>query len=82
MISGFRELLGKWVKKVKDVHTREELMGLYWNDVFSTVDVSAYGIWFPNRIPTPESGAKGVTATTTPEIVESDDGIRRAFARH
>lgn len=44
MIAEFRESLGRWVELVKDVHTGEELQQLYWDEVFSKVDVNQYGI--------------------------------------
>ncbi len=44
MVAEFRELLGEWLKKVQDIQTREELRDLYWDEVFSKVDVSSYGI--------------------------------------
>lgn len=43
-MEAFRETLGEWVEKVDGIETREELTDLYWNEVFSKVDVSAYSL--------------------------------------
>ncbi|MCK7544058.1 C4-dicarboxylate TRAP transporter substrate-binding protein [Marinobacter bryozoorum] len=44
MVAEFRESLARWVELVKDVKTREELQQLYWDEVFSKVDASQYGM--------------------------------------
>ncbi|MFL1403737.1 C4-dicarboxylate TRAP transporter substrate-binding protein [Marinobacter sp. M1N3S26] len=44
MISEFRESMTRWVELVKDVETGEELQQLYWDEVFSKVDVNEYGL--------------------------------------
>ncbi|SFR42520.1 TRAP-type C4-dicarboxylate transport system, substrate-binding protein [Marinobacter daqiaonensis] len=40
----FQQLLDEWVGKVEGIETREQLRDLYWQEVFSKVDVSSYGI--------------------------------------
>jgi len=44
MIAEFRLLLDKWIKLVAEVKTAEELADLYWNEAYSKVDVSSYGM--------------------------------------
>ncbi|MCQ4320079.1 C4-dicarboxylate TRAP transporter substrate-binding protein [Stutzerimonas stutzeri] len=44
MINEFREILTRWVTLVKDVKTQEELQQLYWDQVYSKVDVTQYGL--------------------------------------
>lgn len=44
MMDEFQQLLEEWVDKVEGIETREELRDLYWQEVFSKVDVSSYGI--------------------------------------
>ena len=44
MIAEFRESLNRWIEMVKDVKTGEELQQLYWDEVFSKVDVNEYGL--------------------------------------
>ncbi|KYZ85835.1 hypothetical protein A3Q32_06450 [Alcanivorax sp. KX64203] len=44
MLDTFRGLLKKWVGLVQDVDSLDELETLYWNEVFSKVDVSSYGM--------------------------------------
>ncbi|MBM1143012.1 C4-dicarboxylate TRAP transporter substrate-binding protein [Alcanivorax sp. ZXX171] len=44
MISDFRERMSHWVELVKNVETQEELQQLYWDEVFSKVDVNQYGL--------------------------------------
>lgn len=44
MIGEFRERMSHWVELVKDVETQEELQQLYWDEVFSKVDVKQYGM--------------------------------------
>ncbi|WP_417547769.1 C4-dicarboxylate TRAP transporter substrate-binding protein [Marinobacter segnicrescens] len=42
-IDRFRELLGEWRERIDGVESSEELADLYWEHVFSKVDVSQYG---------------------------------------
>ncbi|WP_372958299.1 C4-dicarboxylate TRAP transporter substrate-binding protein [Marinobacter sp.] len=42
-IERFRELLAKWRERIDGVESSEELADLYWEHVFSKVDVSQYG---------------------------------------
>ncbi len=35
--------LAKWTKLTQDVSSAEELAEIYWNEIFSTVDVASYG---------------------------------------
>lgn len=44
MMDEFQQLLDEWVDKVEGIETREELRDLYWQEVFSKVDVSSYGM--------------------------------------
>ena len=44
MIAEFRKSLNRWVDLVQDVETGEELQQLYWDEVFSKVDVNQYGM--------------------------------------
>ncbi|SFR68038.1 TRAP-type C4-dicarboxylate transport system, substrate-binding protein [Marinobacter daqiaonensis] len=44
MIAGFRDRLSHWLELVQDVETGEELQQLYWDEVFSKVDVNQYGM--------------------------------------
>ncbi|WP_421722234.1 C4-dicarboxylate TRAP transporter substrate-binding protein [Alloalcanivorax xenomutans] len=44
MIADFRELLEKWAGLVQDVDSEQQLIDLYWNEVFSKVDVSKHGL--------------------------------------
>lgn len=44
LIADFREILKKWVQLIKGVNSSEELAELYWNEVFSKVDVSKYAM--------------------------------------
>jgi TRAP-type C4-dicarboxylate transport system substrate-binding protein len=43
-MAAFRKTLAEWVDKVEGVETREGLTDLYWNEVFSKVDASAYSL--------------------------------------
>lgn len=43
-MAAFRKSLADWVEKVEGVETRETLTELYWNEVFSMVDSSSYGL--------------------------------------
>ncbi|MCH8507103.1 MAG: hypothetical protein LAT50_22750, partial [Ectothiorhodospiraceae bacterium] len=42
--AAFTEVLAKWMDRVSDVHTREELVQLYWEEIFSKIDVNSYGM--------------------------------------
>lgn len=44
MVLEFREVLARWLPRVADVETSTELTELYWNEVFSRVDVNSYGL--------------------------------------
>ncbi len=44
MADTFRELLGKWVELTRDVDSAEALADLYWNELYSKVDVSSYAL--------------------------------------
>ncbi|MBA1148191.1 C4-dicarboxylate TRAP transporter substrate-binding protein [Ectothiorhodospiraceae bacterium WFHF3C12] len=44
MIARFRELLDKWVGLVQDVDSRQELVDLYWEEIFSRVDPATHGM--------------------------------------
>ena len=44
MIAEFRERLNHWIEMVQNVETRDELQQLYWDEVFSKMDVSHYGM--------------------------------------
>ncbi|MBJ6137068.1 C4-dicarboxylate TRAP transporter substrate-binding protein [Marinobacter litoralis] len=43
LVESFRSLLTKWVALVKDVGSSEELTQIYWDEVYSKVDVDSYG---------------------------------------
>jgi TRAP-type C4-dicarboxylate transport system substrate-binding protein len=43
-IAKFRKLLGKWQKLIDDVKSSEELAQVYWEEVFSKVDPTTYGL--------------------------------------
>lgn len=43
MVETFRSLLSKWIDLVKNVESKEELTQLYWEEVYSKVDVKSYG---------------------------------------
>ncbi|MBZ0334587.1 hypothetical protein MARI_01830 [Marinobacter sp. JH2] len=43
LVESFRSLLTKWVTLVKDVDSSEELTQIYWDEVYSKVDVESYG---------------------------------------
>jgi TRAP-type C4-dicarboxylate transport system substrate-binding protein len=43
MITTFRGLLEKWAGLVQNVDSEQQLIDLYWNEVFSKVDVSRHG---------------------------------------
>lgn len=44
MIADFREILGRWVELVQDVETVEDLSALYWDEVYSRIDVKTHGM--------------------------------------
>jgi len=44
MADTFRDLLGKWVDLVEDVDNVDDLADLYWNELYSKVDVSSYAL--------------------------------------
>lgn len=43
-VDSFRSLLVKWADLVKDVDSMEELADLYWDELYSKVDVSKYAL--------------------------------------
>ncbi len=43
LVDSFRSLLSKWVELVKDVESSEELTQIYWDEVYSKVNVNGYG---------------------------------------
>ncbi|MBU2873708.1 C4-dicarboxylate TRAP transporter substrate-binding protein [Marinobacter salexigens] len=43
LVESFRTLLTKWVELVKGVDTSEELTQVYWDEVYSKVNVDTYG---------------------------------------
>ena len=44
MVETFRGILSKWVDRVADVDNADDLAELYWNEIYSKVDVSSYGL--------------------------------------
>ncbi|WP_339804407.1 C4-dicarboxylate TRAP transporter substrate-binding protein [uncultured Marinobacter sp.] len=44
LIENFKPILERWVALVKDVDGPEALSKLYWDEVYSKVDVSTYGL--------------------------------------
>lgn len=40
----FRQLLGKWVELTRDIDNVDDLAELYWNELYSKVDVSKYAL--------------------------------------
>ncbi|SES90439.1 TRAP-type C4-dicarboxylate transport system, substrate-binding protein [Marinobacter segnicrescens] len=40
----FRELLGKWVELTRDIDNVDDLADLYWDELYSKVDVSSYAL--------------------------------------
>ncbi|MFW5330186.1 C4-dicarboxylate TRAP transporter substrate-binding protein [Hydrogenophaga sp. ZJX-1] len=44
MLAQFRPVLEKWVGLVQKVDSREKLADIYWNEIFSKVDVNTYGM--------------------------------------
>ncbi|WP_339804399.1 C4-dicarboxylate TRAP transporter substrate-binding protein [uncultured Marinobacter sp.] len=43
MVEQFIEILNRWQAKVEGIESQEELAQLYWDEIFSKVDVSSYG---------------------------------------
>ncbi|MEZ5646326.1 MAG: C4-dicarboxylate TRAP transporter substrate-binding protein [Burkholderiaceae bacterium] len=44
MLTQFKPVLEKWVGLVQNVDSREKLSDIYWNEIFSKVDVNTYGM--------------------------------------
>ncbi|MBA4719593.1 MAG: C4-dicarboxylate TRAP transporter substrate-binding protein [Alcanivorax sp.] len=44
MLDSFHDVLVRWVDLVQDVDSPEELEKLYWDEIFSKVDVATYGM--------------------------------------
>ncbi len=44
MLSTFRSILEKWVDRVQGVDSERALAELYWDEIFSKVDVSRHGL--------------------------------------
>ncbi|WP_339804409.1 C4-dicarboxylate TRAP transporter substrate-binding protein [uncultured Marinobacter sp.] len=44
MVAEFRVVLDRWLEITKGVETNTDLTELYWNEVFSKVDVNSYGL--------------------------------------
>ena len=44
MVETCRGILSKWVDRVADVDNADDLAELYWNEIYSKVDVSSYGL--------------------------------------
>lgn len=44
ILAEFRELLDRWVELVGDIDSYEALADLYWEEAFSKVDASSYGM--------------------------------------
>lgn len=44
MLAQFRPVLEKWVGRVQGIDSREKLSELYWNEIFSKIDVNTYGM--------------------------------------
>ncbi|MES1928816.1 TRAP-T family protein transporter, DctP (Periplasmic binding) subunit [Salinisphaera dokdonensis CL-ES53] len=44
MVETFRGILSKWVDRVADVDNADDLAELYWDEIYSKVDVSSYGL--------------------------------------
>ncbi|WP_339801960.1 C4-dicarboxylate TRAP transporter substrate-binding protein [uncultured Marinobacter sp.] len=42
-LEAFRSRLDEWLQKVEGIDSEEELANLYWDEVFSKVDVTSYG---------------------------------------
>ncbi len=44
MLETFRPILERWTQLVESVESREDLTKLYWNQIYSKVDVETYGL--------------------------------------
>lgn len=44
MLATFRPILERWVDLVQDVNSTEQLTELYWNEVYSRIDVDTHGL--------------------------------------
>ena len=44
LIAAMRPLITKWTKLVEPVNSAQELADLYWNEVYSKIDVKVYGL--------------------------------------
>lgn len=44
MFDEFNLILNKWVGLVQEVKSMDDLSELYWNEIFSKVDVDNYGM--------------------------------------
>lgn len=44
MVETFRGILSKWVGRVADVESADDLADLYWDEIYSKVDVGSYGL--------------------------------------
>lgn len=44
LLEGFKPILERWVDLVSDIDSPEALTQLYWDQVYSKVDVSSYGL--------------------------------------
>ena len=44
MMGDFRALLEKWIVLVQDINSSEELGQLYWDEIYSKVDVNSHGL--------------------------------------
>ena len=44
MLTDFTALLKKWVDLMRGAKTAEDCESLYWNEIYSRVDVDQYGV--------------------------------------
>lgn len=44
LLEEFQVLLDKWVELTADVSSKEELAELYWDEIYSRIDLSSYGM--------------------------------------
>ena len=44
MLDAFRPILSDWVARVAQVDSQEELANLYWEHIFSKIDVASHGL--------------------------------------
>lgn len=44
LVETFRSLLGKWAQRVEDIDNVDDLAQLYWDELYSKVDVSSYAL--------------------------------------